>query len=165
MDLGLSKKGDYAIRAAIALADAWELGESRTIAQIAQEMALPRTFTPQILGLLQRAGLAEARAGRGGGYRLARDPAEITVLEVVEAAEGSLAPERCALRDGPCHWEGTCAIHSTWSAVSDAVRATLGGTTLADLAAEDRRLARTEPARSTRALLPGRTPLPASDAV
>jgi Rrf2 family protein len=157
MDLSLSKKGDYAIRAAIALADAWVVGESRTIGQIAEEMALPRTFTPQILGLLQRAGLAEARAGRGGGYRLARDPVTITVLEVVEASEGSLAPERCALRDGPCHWNGTCAIHSTWQAVSDAVRERLGATTLADLADEDARLARTEPARSAR---PPKAPVP-----
>jgi Rrf2 family protein len=150
MDLTLSRTGDYATRAAIALADAWDLGESRTIAQIAEEMALPRTFTPQILGLLQRAGLAEARAGRGGGYRLSRDPGEISVLEIVEAAEGTLQTERCALREGPCRWDASCAIHSTWVAVSTAVRERLGAATLADLAAEDRRLARTEPARSAR---------------
>jgi Rrf2 family protein len=150
MDLTLSRRGDYATRAAIALADAWELGESRTIAQIANEMALPRTFTPQILGLLQRAGLAEARAGRGGGYRLSRDPAAITVLQIVEAAEGSLRTDRCALRDGPCRWDAACAIHPTWVAVSEAVREHLSATTLADLAAEDRRLMETEPARSAR---------------
>jgi Rrf2 family protein len=150
VDLTLSRTGDYATRAAIALADAWDLRESRTIAQIAEEMALPRTFTPQILGLLQRAALAEARAGRGGGYRLARDPALISVLEIVEAAEGSLKTERCALRDGPCRWDASCAIHSTWVAVSEAVRRRLASTTLADLAAEDRRLAETEPTRSAR---------------
>lgn len=150
MDLTLSRTGDYATRAAIALADAWEVGESRTIAQIAGEMALPRTFTPQVLGLLQRAGLAEARAGRGGGYRLSRDPARISVLEIVEAAEGSLRTTRCAMRDGPCRWDAACAIHPTWIAVSDAVSERLAGTTLADLAAEDRRLMRTEPARSAR---------------
>jgi Rrf2 family protein len=155
MDLTLSKTGDYATRAAIALADAWDLGGSRTIAEIAREMALPRTFTPQILGLLQRAGLAEARAGRGGGYRLARDPATISVLEVVEAAEGPLTTRRCALRDGPCRWDASCAIHSTWVAVSEAVRSRLAETTLADLAAEDRRLAESEPARSARGSLEG----------
>jgi Rrf2 family protein len=150
MDLTLTRTGDYATRAAIALADAWELGESRTIAQIAEEMALPRTFTPQVLGLLQRAGLAEARAGRGGGYRLSRDPAEISVLDIVEAAEGSLKTQRCALRDGPCRWDASCAIHSTWVAVSEAVRGRLAATTLADLAAEDRRMVETEPGRSAR---------------
>jgi Rrf2 family protein len=113
-------------------------------------MALPRAFTPQILGLLQRAGLAEARAGRGGGYRLAREPSAISVLEIVEAAEGSLRTERCALRDGPRRWDAACAIHPTWVAVADAVRQHLAATSLADLAAEDRRLMRTEPARSAR---------------
>jgi Rrf2 family protein len=150
VDLTLSKKGDYAVRAAIALADAWERGGSRTIGQIAEEMALPRAFTPQILGLLQRAGLADARAGRGGGYRLSRAPATITALEIVEAAEGSLRADRCALRDGPCRWDAACAIHPTWAAIADAVRERLAGTTLADLAAEDRRLMETEPARSAR---------------
>jgi Rrf2 family protein len=150
MDLTLSRTGDYATRAAIALADAWSAGESRTIAQVAGEMGLPPAFTPQVLGLLQRAGLAEARAGRGGGYRLARDPADISVLEIVEAAEGSLATTRCALREGPCRWDASCAIHSTWVAVADAVRERLASTTLADLAAEDRRLMHTEPARSAR---------------
>src|SRR5512133_3370766 len=100
MDLTLSRTGDYATRAAIALADAWDVGESRTIAQIAGEMALPRTFTPHVLGLLQRAGLAEARAGRGGGYRLSRDPARISVLEIVAAAERWLRTTRCAMRAG-----------------------------------------------------------------
>jgi Rrf2 family iron-sulfur cluster assembly transcriptional regulator len=151
MDLTLSRRGDYAVRAAIALADAWARGEPRTIAQISDEMALPRTFTPQILGFLQRAGLAESRAGRGGGYRLARDPAEITVLEIVEATEGSLRADRCTLRDGPCRWDAACAIHPTWAAVADAVRERLGATSLGDVAAEDARLARTEPARSARA--------------
>ncbi len=150
MDLTLSKTGDYAVRAAIALADAWAAGESRTIAQVAAEMALPRTFTPQILGLLQRAGLAEARAGRGGGYRLTREPEQISVLEIVEAADGSLKTQRCALRDGPCRWDAACAIHPTWVAVSDAVRERLGATMLADVAAEDRRLMATEPTRSAR---------------
>jgi Rrf2 family protein len=150
VDLTLSRTGDYAMRAAIALADAWGSGEPRTIGQVAAEMALPRPFTPQVLGLLQRAGIAEARAGRGGGYRLARAPEEVTVLEIVEAAEGSLETRRCALRDGPCRWDAACAIHSTWVALSDAVRERLASTTLADLAAEDRRLMRTEPGRSAR---------------
>jgi Rrf2 family transcriptional regulator, iron-sulfur cluster assembly transcription factor len=87
---------------------------------------------------------------RGGGYRLSRDPARISVLEIVEAAEGSLRTTRCAMRDGPCRWDAACAIHPTWIALSDAVSERLAGTTLADLAAEDRRLMRTEPARSAR---------------
>jgi len=57
-------------------------------------MALPASYTPQVLRLLAEAGLAEAKAGRGGGYRLARPPDQVALLEVVEAAEGAFRLER-----------------------------------------------------------------------
>jgi len=109
MDITLSKTADYAVRAALALAEAPDEGYV-TIARVAEQMALPKTFTPQILGLLTRAGIAESKAGRGGGYRLARTSRRITMLEVVEAAEGSLVNGRCTMRGGPCRWEDRCAV-------------------------------------------------------
>ncbi|HWC40611.1 MAG TPA: Rrf2 family transcriptional regulator, partial [Actinomycetota bacterium] len=84
--------------------------------------------------------LAEARAGRDGGYRLARPADEIALLEVVEAAEGVFRLERCILRGGPCHWEQACAVHAAWSAAVQAVRESLVRTTLADLVAADAKL-------------------------
>lgn len=146
MDLTLSSRGDYVVRAAIYLAEQWDgSGGYRKIREVAEAMDLPLSYTPQLLGLLAKAGLAEAKAGRTGGYRLARDPATIPVLEVIEAAEGHLSSERCPLRGGPCHWEDVCALHPTWVAVSEAIRATLAGVSLAEVAAVDRRLALGEP--------------------
>lgn len=146
MDLTLSSRGDYVLRAAIDLAEHWDGGGGyRKIREIAEAMDLPLSYTPQLLGLLARAGLAEAKAGRTGGYRLARDPSTIPVLEVIEAAEGYLSSKRCPLRGGPCHWEDVCALHPTWVEVSEAIRATLAGVSLAEVAAVDRRLARGEP--------------------
>ena len=83
------------------------------------------------IGLLARAGIAESKAGRGGGYRLARSPKNVTMLEVVEAAEGSLVNGRCTLRGGPCNWEGRCAVHDTWTAAAEALRRSLARTSLA----------------------------------
>ena len=137
MDITLSKTGDYAVRASLALAEAWGDDDYVTIAQVADRMALPKTFTPEILGLLARAGIAESKAGRGGGYRLARNPKKITMLEVVEAAEGSLANARCTLRGGPCRWEARCAVHDTWMKAGEALRRSLAGTTLARVANAD----------------------------
>ena len=137
MDIALSKTGDYAVRASLALAESWGEGDYVTIAQVAERMALPRTFTPQILGLLARAGIAESKAGRGGGYRLARNPAKISMLEVVEAAEGPLVNSRCTLRGGPCRWEGRCAVHDTWVSAGEALRRSLAGTSLAEVARAD----------------------------
>lgn len=141
MDLTLSRTGDYAVRAAIALAGSWDREGYRTIRWVADEMELPLSFTPQILGLLSRAGLAESRAGRGGGYRLSRSPAEISMLEVVEAAEGHLAADRCTLSGGPCRWDEGCAVHPTWVLVSESVRESLAKVSLDEVARVDRGLA------------------------
>jgi Rrf2 family protein len=140
MDLGLTRRGDYAVRAAICLARRGGDGRYVKIREVAQAMALPASYTPQVLRLLADAGLAEARAGRDGGYRLTRPPAEVPLLDVVEAAEGSFRLERCILRGGPCHWEQACAVHPAWSAAVQACRDSLGRTTLADLVAADARL-------------------------
>ena len=142
MDLTLSSRGDYVIRAAIALAGAWDEGSYRKAREISEEMALPRTYVPELLGLLADAGLAESRAGPLGGYRLSRDPREVSLLEVIEAAEGPLVSRNCPIRGGPCRWENVCALHPTWEAASEAVRSTLARTTLADVASVDRDLGR-----------------------
>ena len=140
MDLALTRRGDYAVRAALCLARWGGDGRYVKIREVAQAMALPASYTPQVLRLLADAGLAEARAGRDGGYRLTRPPGEVALLEVVEAAEGAFTLECCILRGGPCHWEQACAVHAAWSAAVQACRDSLRRTTLADLVAADARL-------------------------
>ncbi len=141
MDLTLTRRGDYVVRAAISLAAAWDgNGAYRKIREIAGEMRLPPSYTPQLLGVLAKARLAEAKAGRDGGYRLTRHPDEISLLQVIEAAEGDLVSRRCPLRGGPCRWDDVCALHPTWSKASEAIRATLAGTSLLEVARVDRHL-------------------------
>ena len=137
MNLTLTKRGDYAVRAAISLARCQKKGAYKKIREVASEMDLPLRYTPQILSLLARAGLAEARAGRDGGYRMLRDPAAISLLEVVEAAEGPLRSERCTLGGGPCHWETMCAVHPAWEEAGESLRRSLAGVSLARVIAID----------------------------
>jgi len=132
VDLGLSRSGDYAVRAALTLASG-ERGRYRKTRDVARSMALPESYTPHILRSLALAGMAEARAGRSGGYRLSRPPEGITLLEVVEVAEGPLETVRCTLRGGPCGSDGHCAVHPAWIALAAAARESLAGWTLADL--------------------------------
>lgn len=139
MDIKLSKTGDYAVRAAIYLARFYRDG-NRKIREVAEDMDLPANFTPQIMLLLTRAGLAEGKAGRDGGYRLSRPPEEISLLAVVEAAEGPIASERCTLRGGPCDWKDACPVHPAWIQARDALRESLAGVSLASVAEEDRAL-------------------------
>jgi Rrf2 family protein len=130
--LELTKRGDYAVRAMLALARA--PGEGRmSVRRIAEEMEIPVRFLPQVMGDLVAARLVEATTGRSGGYRLAQPADAITLLDVVEAVEGDSRRRSCVLRSGPCGLDGYCDVHDVFFAAQDAMLATLAAARLADL--------------------------------
>jgi Rrf2 family protein len=141
MNMTLSRRGDYVLRAAVHLASRAGAHGFVSLDELSARMSIPRSYTPQIMGALVAVGLVASRAGPGGGYRLARPPESISLLEIIELGEGGLAQARCPLRGVPCHWGTRCAIHPTMSSANDGVRETLRGTTLADVATEELRLA------------------------
>ena len=138
MRIKLSKRGDYVVRSAVCLASNYESPAPTKLRQVSTDMGVPRTFVSQILGDLVQAGIAQSFFGANGGYRLTRPPAEITVLEIVEAGEGPLESDTCVLGDDPCQWESVCPMHETWSAATAALRSELAHTTLATLVERDR---------------------------
>ncbi|MGA2036983.1 MAG: Rrf2 family transcriptional regulator [Acidimicrobiales bacterium] len=138
MNLALSKRGEYVVRSAIFLARSYESGRPKKLREVSTEMCVPRTFVSQILGDLVHSGLAVSSFGKAGGYRLARSPAEVSLLEVVEAAEGSLIASRCALGDGLSCWGAVCPLHETWGEVAILLRSVLAATSLECLAERDR---------------------------
>ena len=145
MDLQLTRRGDYAVRAAIGLAKTGSTREFRKLREVATEMSIPLNYTQEILTLLMRAGLAEARAGKGGGYRLVKNPDDITLLEIVEAADGPLRLERCTLSGGPCNREETvCAVHAYWEQANAAFVSSLSGRLLSKVVDLDRKRRRTQ---------------------
>ena len=138
MRLTLTKQAEHALRVLVWLsADGAPGGAGdpvpprRKAAQIAADTGVPPDFATRVLALLQRHGLLRARAGRQGGYTLARPPSEITVLEVVEAVEGPLHSRECVLRDQLCSADAPCLLHDAWSTAREALRRVLGQTTLA----------------------------------
>ena len=137
MNVTLSKRGSYAARAAICLARAYGADRPKKLREISAEMDIPRTFVSQILGDLVRAGIAVSTFGRDGGHRLARSPDQVSVADVIEAAEGPLASQRCALGDGPCRWQAVCPLHETMTLATASLRDALSSTTLAMLAERD----------------------------
>jgi Rrf2 family transcriptional regulator, iron-sulfur cluster assembly transcription factor len=137
----LSKRGSYAAAAAICLARAYPSGQPKKLREISAEMDIPRAFAAQILANLVHAGIAVSAFGRGGGHRLARPPAQVSVAEVIEAAEGPLASERCALGDGPCRWQDVCPLHETMTKATASLRQVLASTSLAVLAERDAAIA------------------------
>jgi Rrf2 family transcriptional regulator, iron-sulfur cluster assembly transcription factor len=137
MRLELGRHSDYAIRAAIDLARHHAAGVRRKAREIADEMDIPATYVPQILADLVRAGIAVSTAGPSGGYLLARPPGEVSLLEVIRAADDDPASKVCVLRGGPCRWDGACAVHTFWFDAQQAMLGKLEQTTLADVVAAD----------------------------
>jgi len=134
MRLALTRRGDYAVRAALALAEA---GEHRLSAgAIADRMRIPTSFVSQVMADLSRAGVASAVKGRGGGYRLARPAADVTLLDAIQASEDDRRQRTCVLRGIPCGARGRCAVHDTFVKGEDAVLRVLRQTTLADIVDE-----------------------------
>jgi Rrf2 family transcriptional regulator, iron-sulfur cluster assembly transcription factor len=138
MRLQLTRRGDYAIRAALALA---RLPPGRVLSAraIAEAMSIPGRFVPQVMAALARGGIVTARSGRTGGYHLARPASDINVLDVVEAVEGDGRRTACALRAGACQSDGVCPVHHLFFAAQEAMLDTLAGTTLAEIAGEGER--------------------------
>jgi Rrf2 family protein len=127
--LTLSRQGDHAVRAMVWLAGQPTEGR-RKAAEIAEAVGIPPAFAARVLAQLNRAGLLDARAGSVGGYALARPAASISLLEVIEAAEGPLLARGCILRDQPCGTDGYCVLHEAWQASQNALRAVLAETPL-----------------------------------
>lgn len=139
MQATLGRKGDYSVRAAIDVTR-YHGQRRRKAREIAATMDIPVRYIPQILANLVRAGLLKALSGPDGGYTLAREPAEITLLDIVVAAEGPVELDACVLRGGPCDWEQACPLHIPWSNAQHALSAELRNWTLEALASTDQEI-------------------------
>lgn len=135
MRLALTKQAEYAVRAMAWLSRQDMEPERRKAAEIAQATGIPPVFALRVLSLLQRQGFLDARAGQYGGYALSRHAASITLLEVIEAVEGSVSTRGCVLRDLSCGDDGYCAMHQAWSQAQAALRDTLAATTILAISA------------------------------
>lgn len=103
---------------------------------LAEETGLPLPTVQKLVSKLSNAGLIESARGTGGGFRLARPAAAITLADIVEAVEGPIALTACV--DGgkhDCCVEETCRVKPHWNVVNGAVKGALAGVSLASLSA------------------------------
>lgn len=133
----LSKRTQYSLRALYALARAYGTGPV-LITQLAAEEAIPKKFLEQILLSLKNQGFVESKKGKGGGYRLARRPDQITLASVIREMEGPLAPLPCASETrfrkcDECLDIKTCGTRIVMREVRDAIAEILEHTTLASV--------------------------------
>lgn len=136
----LTAKSEYGLLAMIDLA--CRFGEGPTSARdIAERRDIPARFLEQLFVALRRAGLVSAVRGAKGGFVLTRDPAEMTVLEVVEALEGPLTSNVCDSERGEgCGHTGACAAAPVWARATAALRDVFAATSLAELGGQQSRL-------------------------
>jgi len=134
----LTKAGDYAMRGLIYLARQPQ-GEVALVGEIAAAMEVPDSFLAKIFQSLARAGLVRSTRGHGGGYSLARPPASITLLEVIECVEGPIVFNDCTDPHTPegeaMACSSTCGAQGVWQEVQEAVRTILEKKTMDELAA------------------------------
>lgn len=119
---------------------------------LAAEISVPAHYLAKVLATMARVGLLAASRGARGGYRLARRPEEIALIEIVEPFEGKRVRPGCLLQpDQPCSDDGACSAHGAWSLVKAAYLRFLETTTLADIRwAGVSKVRRVRPARGAR---------------
>jgi Rrf2 family protein len=128
-----SKTCEHAIRALAYLA-ARPLGELCLVDEIADAENMPRPFTSKILRDLVRAGFLTSSRGPGGGYAMARDPGEVSLLEIMQVIDGADHVDRCAVGLDLCNEYAPCPLHDKFQPLRTSIRAYLEGTTLAEMA-------------------------------
>ena len=128
----LSRTSEYAVRAALFVAGRPATAPIR-VADVATALNIPRNYLSKIFHTLTRAGLLASTRGKSGGFRLARRPEEITLLDVVSQFDDMPAGRRCLLGRPTCSDQARCLAHRKWKATSEAVATFFRETTVADL--------------------------------
>jgi len=132
----LSKKCQYAIHALVHLVE----NQDRIIhaAEICNVRSIPKKFLENILLDLKKHGILESKRGKSGGYYFRRDPAKISIIEIIRLMDGAVAMLPCVSLNfyrscGICTMEETCAINRVFASVRDQTNSILSQTYLSEI--------------------------------
>jgi Rrf2 family protein len=114
----ITRQADYAVRAILHLAH-MKNGERAATSNVAKEQRIPPSFLAKIISQLSIAGLLHTSRGARGGVTLARQPKDITLLEVIEAIDGPIQLNECVAEGGACSFDDHCPIRSVWCDAQD----------------------------------------------
>lgn len=130
----LSKKGEYALMAMIVLSMHYGKDTLQT-KEIAEQENIPVKFLEQILLELKKAGILESKRGSRGGYRMIKDPKDVSLAYVIRIIDGPLAPINCVSRMAhvKCPKEKTCGLYKTMLDVRNAISDILEGVSFQDI--------------------------------
>ena len=108
----VTRETDYAVRCVLYLAREKDLVANVT--EIAQAMHIPKTFLAKILQRLIRSGIVGSLRGMHGGFKLAKKPADISLLDILEAIQGPSGINVCAVDSKKCNMSSACTVHPVW---------------------------------------------------
>jgi Rrf2 family protein len=131
----ITRQADYAVRAIYYLANLGQESRAST-SQIAKEQHIPPSFLAKIISQLSVAGLLHTSRGARGGVTLARDPKEITMLDVVEAIDGPILLNECVDDSHGCKFEEECPMRHMWCKIQGDVVNRLQSATFSDFVKE-----------------------------
>ncbi len=123
--MNITREADYAVRIVDCLADS----KTRMDAgKISEKTGVSQRFSLKILRKLVGEGIIRSYRGVAGGYELAKDPDQITLLEVIEAIEGPFLINKCLGDDYVCN-NASCKVHSVYNEITMIVREKLNAVT------------------------------------
>jgi Rrf2 family protein len=129
----ISQTAEYALRAVVFLGH--QMGQPCTTANLADDIGAPPDYLAKVMQGLSRAGIVSSQRGLHGGFKLARQPGELTILDVVNAVDAFHRVDHCPL-DRPSHNSGLCPLHRRIDDVMAVAEQTLKETTIADVLEE-----------------------------
>lgn len=132
----ITRQADYAVRAVLHLSRIGGNQRAATSA-VAQEQNIPPSFLAKIISQLSIAGLLHTSRGARGGVTLAREPKEITLLEVVEAIDGPIQLNECVGENSTCSFDGECPLRPVWCDAQDELVNRLKNTNFEQLMAQN----------------------------
>ena len=135
----LSTKGRYGLRALIDLG-LYSENETVSIASIAARQNISESYLEQLIAKLRKAGMVTSVRGAGGGYKLAKPAAEISVGDILRALEGSLDPVECPglKEESSCGGSQFCVTKYVWQRINDSINQTVDEIKLEQLIEESK---------------------------
>jgi len=133
-----SKRSLYAVRAMVRLATQYE-GRPVSIREISEIEDISLPYLEQLFACLRRSELVKSVRGPGGGYVLSRPAAEISMEQIIESVDETIAPAVCVENDADCMRSPDCFMHPVWSELGDKIRDFLAHITVEDLMARTKR--------------------------
>ena len=133
--LRINRQTDYAVRVVLALSRK-PIGKRFLTSEIGRDMLIPPVLLQRIVAELAGGGFILTQAGRDGGICLAREPKQITMLQVVEHFEGELYLSDCILKPNECPFERRCPVHCQWVRLKNLLRDEMARITFQQLVEE-----------------------------